>query len=81
MGKMLKETRLRHLWQTERGYYSSDFRRFVDQKVGLSPGTPVMPPLPRPTTGALVSPRGESSPPQVARVLRAVTEENEGEKR
>jgi len=82
MGKMLKETRLRHLWQTERGYYSSDFRRFVDQKVGLPPATPVMPPLPRPTTGALVPPRsGESAPPQVARVLRAVTEENEGEKR
>jgi len=82
MGKMLKETRLRHMWQTERGYYSSGFRRFVDQKVGLSPDTPVMPPLPRPTTGSLVLPRsGDASPPQVARVLRAVTEENEEEKR
>jgi len=81
MGKMLKETRLRHLWQTERGYYSSGFRRFVDQRVGLSPDIPVMPPLPRPTTGSLVPPRsGDASPPQVARVLRAVTEENEGEK-
>lgn len=78
MGKMLKETRLRHLWQTERGYYASGFRRFVDLKVGLSPDTPVMPPLPRPTTGALTPPRsGETSPTQVARVLRAVTEENE----
>src|SRR6266699_814922 len=68
MGKILKETRLRHLWQTERGYYSSGFRRFVDQKVGLSPDTPVMPPLPRPTTGSLVPPRsGDDAPPQVAR--------------
>ena len=81
MGKMLKETRLRHLWQTERGYYSSGFRRFVDLKVGLSPETPVMPPLPRPTTGTLpLSHVGDASPPKVARVLRAVTEENEEEK-
>jgi hypothetical protein len=82
MGKMLKETRLRHLWQTERGYYASGFRRFVDLKVGLSPDTPVMPPLPRPTTGALTPPRSdETAPPKVARVLRAVTEEKEEEKR
>lgn len=81
MGQMLKETRLRHLWQTERGYYDPGFRRFVDLKVGLSPDTPVMPPLPRPTTGALTPPRaGDALPPQVARVLRAVTEENAGEK-
>jgi hypothetical protein len=81
MGQMLKETRLRQLWQTERGYYASGFRRFVDLKVGLSPDTPVMPPLPRPTTGVLTQPRaGDASQPQVARVLRAVTEENTGEK-
>jgi hypothetical protein len=82
MGKMLKETRLRHLWQTERGYYAPGFRRFLDLKVGLSPDTPVMPPLPRPTTGTLTPPRSnDTAPPQVARVLRAVTEEKEGEKR
>ena len=82
MGKMLKETRLRHLWQTERGYYAPGFRRFVDLKVGLSPDIPVMPPLPRPTTGTLTPPRSdETVPPQVARVLRAVTEEKEEEKR
>ena len=82
MGKMLSETRLRHIWQTERGYYSPGFRRFVDLKVGLSPETPVMPPLPRPpqtgVTGQLPPAErraGDASTPQVARVLRKVTEE------
>lgn len=84
MGKMLGDTRLRHIWQTERGYYSPDFRRFVDLKVGLSPETPVMPPLPRPTparvTGTLTNNEKRaaetSSTPKVARVLRAVTEDS-----
>ena len=80
MGKMLSETRLRYIWQTERGYYSPGFRRFVDLKVGLSPDTPVMPPLPRPApTGVTGSPTGrsaETQTPQVARVLRAVTEDS-----
>ncbi len=80
MGKMLSETRLRQIWQTERGYYSPGFRRFVDLKVGLSPDTPVMPPLPRPApTGVTGSPTGrsaETQAPQVARVLRAVTEDS-----
>lgn len=79
MGKILSETRLRHLWQTEGAYYSSGFRRFVDLKIGLFTDVPVMPPLPRPAPSTAT--HGDASPPQVARVLRAVTEENEGEKR
>lgn len=78
MGKMLGETRLRHLWQSERGYYAPGFRGFVDLKVGLPPETPVMPPLPRPVTGALAGAEkgtSDGSTPQVARVLRAVTED------
>jgi hypothetical protein len=78
---MLSETRLRAIWQTERGYYSADFRRFVDLKIGLPPDMPVMPPLPRPMTGALNQSEKravEQSPtPQVARVLRAVTEDKD----
>ena len=81
IGKMLSETRLRAIWQTERGYYSTDFRRFVDLKVGLAPDMPAMPPLPRPAQSGTLSPgekrAGETSPPQVARVLRAVTEEKD----
>jgi hypothetical protein len=84
MGKMLSETRLRHIWRTERGYYSPGFRRFVDLKVGLSPEMPAMPPLPRPAqtgvTGQLAPGErraGDVSTPQVARVLRKVTEEAE----
>lgn len=77
MGKMLSETRLRHVWQTERGYYAPGFRRFVDLKVGVSPEVPAMPPLPRPSTGALASRPADASTPQVARVMRAVTEEKE----
>src|SRR3989442_198732 len=84
MGKELSETRLRHIWQTERGYYSPGFRRFVDLKVGLSPETPAMPPLPRPAqagvTGQLIPGErrtGDAPAPQVARVLRKVTEEAE----
>ena len=83
MGKMLSETRLRHIWHAERGYYSPGFRRFVDLKVGLAPETPVMPPLPRPVpagvTGPLTSSEkraGTNQAPQVARVLRAVTEDS-----
>lgn len=76
MGKILRETRLRHLWHSERGYYTSGFRGFVDLKVGLPPTAPVMPPLPRPSAGGVYAP--ENSPgegtSQVARVLRAVTE-------
>ena len=82
IGKMLSETRLRAIWQTERGYYSTDFRRFVDLKVGLAPDMPAMPPLPRPiSTGTLNLTDKRSTetapPPQVARVLRAVTEEKD----
>ncbi len=83
MGKMLSETHLRHIWQAERGYYSPGFRRFVDLKVSLAPETPAMPPLPRPiptgATGSLSENErhaGENQVPQVARVLRAVTEDN-----
>lgn len=88
MGRMLSETRLRHLWQAERGYYSSGFRRFVDMKVGLAPEIPAMPPLPRPLPGGVTVPLtvgsnerriGTEGPaPQVARVLRAVVEDAEG---
>lgn len=88
MGKMFSETRLGQMWQSERGYYSAGFRRFVDLKVGLAPETPVMPPLPRPQvppggTGTLTTDRRttpEGNTPQVARVLRAVTEESGEEK-
>lgn len=52
MGKMLSETHLRSIWQSERGYYMPEFRRFVDLKIGWPPEIPAMPPLPRPQTGA-----------------------------
>ena len=83
MGKILSETRLRHIWQAERGYYSPGFRRFIDLKVGLAPETPIMPPFPRHVTPGVTSPltgserrAGENQTPQVARVLRAVTEDS-----
>ena len=72
MSKILGETHLRALWQTERGYYAPGFRRFVDTKVGLPPETPIMPPLPRPQSGKLTT---DTQQPQVARVIRAVAEE------
>ncbi len=79
MTRTLSESRLPLIWQTERGYYLANFRSFVDLKVGLPPETPVMPPLPRTGNGQLVAERradgGEGTAPQVARVLRAVTEE------
>src|SRR5579864_593679 len=85
IARQLSETRLRAIWQTERGYYSPEFRRFIDLKIGLPPETPVMPPLPRPVhtgiTGALTG--GDrragdaATPPQVARVLSAVPEDKE----
>jgi hypothetical protein len=78
MTKMFSETLLGSLWQAERGYYSPGFRRFVDLKVGLSPETPVMPPLPRQQSGTLIPPDCQAS--QVARVMRAVTEEKTEEK-
>src|SRR5260370_22258720 len=80
MGKMLSETRLRHVWQTERGYYAPGFRRFVALKLGFPSDVPAMPPLTHPNTGALVPPPAEASTPQVARVMRAVTGEKEEEK-
>ncbi len=77
-GKELSETRLRYLWNGERGYYSPGFRRFIDLKVGIAPEVPVMPPIPRPIPTGIsedhVRPAGENQAPQVARVLRAVTE-------
>jgi hypothetical protein len=85
MGKMLGETRLGNIWHGERGYYSPGFRRFVDLKVGLAPEAPVMPPLPRPLPTGVTGPltgnekrAGENQAPQVARVLRAVTEDSGG---
>ena len=90
MGRMLSETRLRQMWQIERGYYSAGFRRFVDMKVGVAPEMPAMPPLPRPLLGGVNGPltvggnerqTGTDGPvPQVARVLRAVVEDSEEEK-
>ncbi len=76
MGKMLGETRLRYLWHSERSYYSPGFRGFVDLKVGLLPSAPVMPPLPRPARNGSTpdEKRTGEEAPQVARVLRAVTE-------
>ncbi len=88
MARLLSETLLRDIWQSERGYYSPGFRRFVDLKLGLSPDTPVMPPLPRsapagrtgpPNSGDRRAPQAQT--PQVARVLRAVTEETGEEKK
>lgn len=83
MSKELSETRLRYLWHGERGYYSPGFRRFVDLKVGLAPEAPVMPPLPRPLPTGVTGPLagnerrgGENQATQVARVLRAVTEDS-----
>ncbi len=73
MTRMLRETRLRSLWQTECGYYAPGFRRFVDLKIGLPPDTPVMPPLPR--TQLEKTAVSEMAAPQVARVMRAVAEE------
>ena len=74
MEKMISETRLRLIWNAEREYYSLGFRGFVDPKVGLSSDVPVMPSRPRSQPENLVSP--ETTPPQVARVIRAVTEES-----
>lgn len=78
----LSETRLRYIWFAERGYYFPGFRRFVDLKVGITPEAPVMPPIPRPMpTGASepltdsVKQTSDIQAPQVARVLRAVTED------
>ncbi len=83
MSKELSETRLRYIWHGERGYYFPGFRRFVDLKVGIAPEAPVMPPIPRPLpTGTTRPPAdherhvSDNQTPQVARVLRAVTENN-----
>ncbi len=78
MLKMLGETRLRQMWPTERVYYDPGFRRFVDQKVGLKPDTPVIPPLPRMATDPITPVEhrpGDAKVTQVAHVLRAVTQE------
>ncbi len=81
MGKELSETRLRFIWYAERGFYFPEFRRFVDLKVGIPPEVPVMPPLPRSVpSGVPETPTdqarsgSDSQAPQVARVLRAVTD-------
>jgi hypothetical protein len=86
MGKELSDTRLRYLWHGERGYYSPGFRRFVDLKVGIAPDAPVMPPIPRHVSTGVLEPladkkrnTSDNQAPQVARVLRAVTEDT-GEK-
>ncbi|MBV9227956.1 MAG: hypothetical protein JOZ18_01490 [Chloroflexi bacterium] len=73
MSKMLRETYLRFLWQTERVYYDPGFRRFVDTKISFVPEATDMPPLPRPPLERPAA--SENQQPQVARVLRAVTEE------
>ncbi|MGZ3616636.1 MAG: hypothetical protein ACXWOL_07165 [Ktedonobacteraceae bacterium] len=86
MGKEFSETRLRYLWYGERGFYFPGFRRFVDLKVGITPEAPVMPPIPRPLPTGVLEPQADkkrntsdNQAPQVARVLRAVTEDT-GEK-
>jgi len=83
MGKEFSETRLRYLWYGERGFYFPGFRRFVDLKVGIAPEVPVMPPIPRPLPTGVSEPLADNAKhisdnqaPQVARVLRAVTEDN-----
>jgi hypothetical protein len=83
MGKMLSETRLRSLWQGERGYYMPEFRRFVDLKIGWPAEIPAMPPLPRSQSSALAGNQKQTSEmdaPQVARVVRAVTEDKTEER-
>jgi hypothetical protein len=87
MGKELSETRLRYIWNGERGYYSPGFRRFVDLKVGIAPEAPVMPPIPRPLPTGVTGPLAynemhvsDNQAPHVARVLRAVTEGNSEKK-
>ena len=86
MDKELSDTRLRYLWHGERGYYSPGFRRFIDLKVGIPPEAPAMPPMPRsmpsgvqetPTSQARIS--SDNQAPQVARVLRAVTDNTGGQ--
>ena len=83
MGKELSETHLRYLWYGERGYYSPGFRRFVDLKVGIASEAPVMPPIPHPLPTGVTGPPTDyerhatgNHAPQVARVLRDVTEDN-----
>jgi hypothetical protein len=83
MGKELSETRLRYVWYAERGFYFPGFRRFVDLKVEIAPEAPVMPPIPRPLPTGVSEPpadyvrhSNDNQAPQVARVLRAVTEDN-----
>jgi len=83
MGKEFSETRLRYLWYGERGFYFPGFRRFVDLKVGIAPEAPVMPPIPRPLPTGVSEPLADNAKhisdnqaPQVARVLRAVTQDN-----
>jgi hypothetical protein len=83
MGRVLCETRLRQIWQAERGYYSAGFQRFLDLKIGLAPDILAMPLLPRPMpaggNGPLAAATAEGPAPQVARVLRAVVEDAEEE--
>ena len=62
--------------------YFPGFRRFVDLKVGISPEAPAMPPIPRPVSTGVLEPladkkrnTSDNQAPQVARVLRAVTED------
>lgn len=79
MGKILRETRLRSFWHSERGYYAPGFRGFVDLKVGWPAAAPAMPPLPRLSSTGVFAQESHASEgtSQVARVLRAVTEASE----
>jgi hypothetical protein len=60
--------------------FDFSFDQIIDLKMGFPADVPAMPPLPRPNTGALPGRTTEGSTPQVARVMRAVTEEKEEEK-
>jgi hypothetical protein len=74
MSKMLNETRLRFLWQTERSYYAPGFRRFMDTKIGLPAEEELVSSLPRPPSDQPDA--SEPHHPHVARVIRAVAENN-----
>jgi hypothetical protein len=78
MNKIFSETHVRTLWPLERSYYAPGFRHFIDLKVGLASDISPLPPIPRPqhaTPDREKSQPTASSQPQVARIIRAVTQE------